>query len=171
MQELDANPATGDYAFGGILVYESTAPYEYYQGDLVEIGGQIDEYFGLTEMIPHNGNAVNLLGFGNDLPDAAVSRPASWPTTTRPSRRRRHHGRGLGKRLGPDLPSAVVDTPGFGEYIISDTGARADSLIVDPIAQLTYVPDLGDVVKVESYMDYAFGARASSCRSPTSTSS
>ena len=32
---------------------------------------EISEYFGLTEMIPHNGNAVYLLGFGNELPGPA----------------------------------------------------------------------------------------------------
>jgi hypothetical protein len=158
VQEPTENPATGDFSFSGILVYETTAAYEYYQGDMVAIGGQIDEYFGLTEMIPHNGNAIYLLGFGNDLPG-----PARASTRVLADNSLLDGNGNLGEAWESvwvqTWPAAVVDTLGFGEYIISDTGARADSLVVDPLTQLSYVPTIGDVLKITSYMDFSFNAR------------
>jgi len=160
VQEPDVNPATGDRKFSAVLVYETTAAYEYFQGDEVAIGGRISEYFGLSEMLPHNGNAVYLLSFGNDL-------PAASKVTTR--------------ELADDSPAnvdgdgimgeawesvwvqtfnaTVLDTLGFGEYIISSTGARPDSLVVDPLVALSYVGTIGDVLTVNSYMDYSFSRR------------
>jgi hypothetical protein len=160
VQEPEANPATGDFKFSAILVYETTAAQEWYQGDQVEIGGEIDEYFGLTEMIPHNGNALYLVNFGNELPPA--SRVAT--RTLADDSPAEIDGDGIMGEAWESVwvqtfPAAVIDTLGFGEYLIADTGARPDSLVVDPITQLSYMPMLGDVVKVESYMDYAFGAR------------
>ncbi|MEN8007756.1 MAG: FlgD immunoglobulin-like domain containing protein [Candidatus Krumholzibacteriota bacterium] len=160
VQEPEVNPATEDFKFSGILVYETTAAFEYYQGDMVAIGGEVDEYFGLTEMIPHNGNAVYLLGFGNDLPA-----PARVDTRTLSDDEgiavdgNGNMGEAWESVWVQTWPAAVEDTLGFGEYIITDTGARADSLVVDPLTQLTYVPTLGDVIKVTSYMDYSYGSR------------
>ena len=61
VQEPEVSPDWGTYAFGAVLVYESSGKYPYFQGDVVEIGGMCDEYFGQTEMIPHNAEAVNLV--------------------------------------------------------------------------------------------------------------
>jgi hypothetical protein len=154
VQEQDRNDDTFSYAFGGVLVYESSAMYEYYQGDLVEIGGYGDDYYGLSEMIPHNGNAVNLLDYGMALPEA--SRVATRILADD------IHTDGTGA-LGEawesvwvkTFPSAVMDTIGYGDYTIADKGA--DSLVVSPIVELTYVPTLGDVITVESYMSYDYG--------------
>jgi|GEM_PF-1236663 len=160
VQEPDVNPSTGDFSFSGILVYETSAANVYYQGDEVAIGGQIDEYFGLTEMIPHNGSAVYLIGFGNDLPG-----PARVATRTLSDDSPANiDGDGIMGEAWESVwvqtwPSAVVDTLGFGEYIVSDTGARADSLVVDPLTALSYVPTIGEVIKITSYMDYAFSSR------------
>ena len=60
VQEPLVNPATQSYEFGGVLVYETTGSYAYYRGDTVEIGGSCSEYFGMTEMIPNNPEAVYL---------------------------------------------------------------------------------------------------------------
>ena len=158
MQEVNKNPETHSYARGGVLVYEGTASYAYYQGDLVEVGGMGDEYNNLTEMIPHNADAVNLLDFGQDLPEAA-----KVPTVVLADDSM-HDIDGNGRR-GEDWESVwvqtfaavVLDTLGYGQYIVSDTGARADSMIVDPLVELTYVPTLGEIIKVNSYMEYGFG--------------
>jgi hypothetical protein len=160
VQEPTPNPATGDFKFSGILVYETTAANEYYQGDLVEIGGLIDEFFDLTEMIPHNGNAIYLVNFGNDLPPA--SRVGT--RTLADNSPTEIDGDGIMGEAWESVwvqtfPAAVLDTLAFGEYLISDTAARADSLVVDPITQLSYMPNLGDILKIESYMDYSFTAR------------
>jgi len=147
----------GGYAYGGVLVYEGTAAYEYFRGDVVEIGGYGQEYFGLSEIEPHNGDAVNLVAFGAELP------PASRVSTRVLADDTLEDGNGI---LGEAWESVwvrtfaaqVVDTLGFGEFIVSDTGARADSVEVDPEVALTYMPTIGDVLFVEGYMDYAFGA-------------
>ena len=155
IQEREEGPH-GGYAYGGILVYEGTATYEYFRGDVVEIGGYGQEFFGLSEIEPHNGEAVNLVAFGSELP------PASRVNTRILADDTGEDGNG---RFGEAWESVwvktfaaqVVDTLGFGEYIVSDTGARADSVVVDPIVDLTYIPTIGDVLFVEGFMDYAFG--------------
>jgi len=147
----------GGYAFGGVLVYEGTAANEFYRGDVVEVGGYGNEYFGLTEMEPHNGDAINLLAFGADLPVPArvKTRVIADDVLTD----------GTGK-LGEAWESVWVKTwasqvlgvSAFDEYYISDTAAWSDSCEVEPALELTYVPTVGDVILVEGYVDYAFGA-------------
>ena len=160
VQELAKNPATQSYAFGGVLVYESSGANLYYQGDVVEIGGTGSEFSGLTEMLPHNGNAINLVGFGHALPE-----PARVKTDALDDDRTSSDGNGaLGEAWESvwvqTYSAAVIDTAGLAQYrewLISDTGARADSLGVDTYAALAYVPTIGDVVHVTGFMDYEFG--------------
>ncbi len=157
VQEQETGPY-GGYAFGGVLVYEGSAAGQYFRGDLVEMGGYGNEYFGITEMEPFNGNAINLISFGNQLPPAARVATGDLADDLPSS----EDGDG---RLGEAWESvwvktraaAVLDTLGFGEYIISDTEQRPDSLVVDPAVELTYQPTIGDVIFVEGFMDYAFG--------------
>ncbi len=158
IQEADKNPETNSYAFGGVLVYEATAASSFYQGDLVEMGGICDEYNLLTELIPHNGDAVNILDFGQDLPEASrvLTRVLADDSLADVD------GNG---RLGEawesvwveTFPATVIDTLGYGEFIVSDTGARADSLVVDPNVELTYLPVIDDVLIITSYMTYGWG--------------
>nr|MEE4269143.1 FlgD immunoglobulin-like domain containing protein [Candidatus Krumholzibacteria bacterium] len=154
VQEQNRNPATNSYAFGAVLVYESSAFGEYYRGDLVEIGGMGDDYFGLSEMIPHNGLAVNLVDFGQDLPEA--SRVAT--RILRDDMQSDGNG-ALGEAWESvwvkTFPAAVQDTIGFGNFTIADKGV--DSLIVSPVVELSYVPTIGEVITVESFMRYSFG--------------
>lgn len=154
LQEQEKNPETNSYAFGGTLVYESSAMFEYYQGDLVEIGGVGNDYFGLSQILPHNGLAINLLDFGQALPEPAR-------VATRILRDDMHSdGNGaLGEAWESvwvkTFPSAVMDTIGYGDYTVADKGV--DSLVVSPIVELTYVPNPGDVITIESYMSYDYG--------------
>ncbi len=153
VQEMDKDPFTNSYGFGGVLVYEGTGSYEYFRGDEIEIGGQVDEFFGLTEMLPFNADAVNLVGFGAALPEAAVV------STRELADNSLLDGNGiLGEKWESvwvkTFPAAVVDTLGFGEYIVSSSASRADSLDVDPITVLAYQPNIGDVLTIESYMTY-----------------
>jgi predicted extracellular nuclease len=156
VQEMDVNPATKSYAYGGILVFEGTGTYEYFRGDEVEIGGQIGEFFGLTEMLPFNADAVNLIGFGAQLPEAVVL------STRELADKSLDDGNGiLGERWESvwvkTFPAAYLDSLGFGEYNISSTGALNDSLIVDPSTALAYLPATGDVITIESYMTFSGG--------------
>jgi hypothetical protein len=161
VQELAKNPATNSYAFGGVLVYESSGKYPYYQGDVVEVGGMGSEYFGLTEFLPHNGDAINLVSFGHALPV-----PSHAHTRAMADDMTRSDGNGAMGEAWESVwmqtySSAVVDTVGLAQYrewLISDTGARADSLMVDTYTGLAYVPTIGNIVKVTGFMDYEFGA-------------
>lgn len=158
VQEPEKNSETNSYAYGGVLIYEGSALYPYYQGDLVEVGGEVSEYNNMTEILPHNGNAVNLVDFGQDLPapsrvSTRVLADDSMPEVDG------------NPRLGEPweavwvetFNATVLDTLGYGEYIVSDTGARVDSLVVDPLLELTYEPMMGDVLKITSYIRYVGG--------------
>ncbi len=160
------NPVTGSfagtYAYGGVLVYEGTGldPANWFRGDLVEIGGRGGEYFGLTEMLPHNAGSIYLVDFGVDLPPAtrvSTRRLSDDVVGTDGSGAR---GEAWESVWVKTFTSAVIDTAGaaaYGEYMIADKASRADSLIVAPEAALAYVPVIGDVLTVEGFMDYAFG--------------
>lgn len=158
IQEADKNPETNSYGFGAVLVYEGTSSFAYYQGDLVEIGGMGDEYNNLTEMIPHNALAVNLVDFSQELPEA--SRVATRILADDSLADVDGNGR-MGEAWESvwieTFPATVIDTLGYGEYIVSDTGARADSLVVNPLLELTYLPVIGDQLVITSYMDYSYG--------------
>ncbi len=160
IQELAVNPATSSYAFGGVLVYEGSGKYPYYQGDVVEVGGTGGEYFGLTEMLPANAEAVNLIDFGHALPVPAV-------VATRVLNDDFVGTDGIGA-LGEAWESvwvrtpvsAVMDTTGlaqYHEYYIANTRAVADTVMVDPYPVLAYSPKPGDLVTVTSFVDYEFG--------------
>lgn len=161
VQELAKNPATSSYAFGGVLVFESSAKYPYYQGDVVEVGGHGDEYYGLTEMIPHNGDAINVVGFGHALPEPAIVHTRVLADDNAII----VDGNGNLGEAWEDVwvktfNSTVIDTVGLGKYrefMISDTGARADSLMVGTFAALAYTPIIGNVITVTSFVDYAYG--------------
>ncbi len=146
----------GGYRYGGVLVYEGTAQYEYYRGDVVEVGGFVDEYNFLTELQPHNGSAVNLVGFGAELPPAerAHTRVLADDVLTDGNGRLAEAYEMVWVKT---YASVVLDTLGFGSYIISDTGARPDSCVVEPYVDLTYQPTLGDVIYAEGFMNYQFG--------------
>jgi DNA/RNA endonuclease YhcR with UshA esterase domain len=160
VQELAKNPATNSYAFGGVLVYESAGKYPYYQGDVVEIGGHGEEYFGLTEMIPHTPEAVNLISFGHALPV-----PSRVKTNVLEDDRPTSDGDGASGEAWEYVwvktwNSAVIDTTGLAQYrewLISDTNSASDTLMVDTYATLAYTPTVGDVVTVTGFMDYEFG--------------
>ncbi len=155
VQEPEVNPATGTYAFGGTLVYEGSSTYSYFRGDLIEAGGHCSEYYGMTEFVPNNADAVYLRAFGQELPAApyVATRTLSDDVT--------NLGEAWEAVWVKTAPSVVVDTLGFasyGDFDISSTGAKADSLVVNPTLSLSYLANLGDVVKVEGVMEYVYGA-------------
>lgn len=145
--------------FTGIFVYEGTSTYgTVLPGDRVDIGGRIDEFYALTEMNPYNGSAVYLRSFGNDLPQPMYARTRDLADNTIGADGNGRMGEQYESCIVRTRVSAVVDTLGAGNYLISDTGARADSVIVDPfVTTLTYQPVIGDFVILEGWMDYSGG--------------
>ncbi len=160
-------PITGDYAgtyaYGGVLVYYGAGldPNNWFRGDLVQIAGRVSDYFGLTEYLPQDAGAIYLVDFGQTLPPAT-----RMPTHVLADDVVGTDGNGaLGEAWESvwvkTFTSAVIDTVGsaqYGEFMIADKDSRADSLIVSPANVLAYLPSLGDVLTVEGYMDYAYGA-------------
>ncbi|MBK8167339.1 MAG: T9SS type A sorting domain-containing protein [bacterium] len=160
VQEPLKNPATKSYAFGGVLVYESNGLYQYFPGDSVEIGGHGEEYFGLTEMIPHSPEAIRLVGFGQTLPPASRVRGNVLEDDRPISDGDGASGEAWESVWVQTWNAAVVDTTGLAQYrewLISDSGSPSDTLMVDTYAPLAYVPTVGDVVTITGFMDYEFG--------------
>lgn len=161
MQEQDVQDANGmnpgTRMHGGCLVYEGSALYEYYRGDVVEIGGVVNEYYNLTQILPHNGLAINLVDFGAELPPVRVPNHVLSDNTL-------EDGDGI---LGEAYESVWVktftsvvsdDAMGFGAFMVSDKDAVGDTVIIDPLVELTYVPVNGDVMTVEGHMTYSYSA-------------
>jgi DNA/RNA endonuclease YhcR with UshA esterase domain len=151
----------GTYKWGGVLVYEGTAANFVLRGDRVRVGGIVDEYYGLTEVNPHTPTAVYLISYGNELP------PPSRAHTRVLSDNSLDDGNGnLGeayesvwiKTYYSQVIERIMDSGGTTllAWLISDTGARADSCHVDPYVTLSYDPTIGDVVLVEGFMDFYY---------------
>ncbi len=160
VQEAAVNPATSSYAFGGVLVYEGSSNFvdQFYPGDEVRIGGMCDEYNSLTEMIPHSNVAVNLVSFPNDLPPATVVATRTladdYLSDVDGNGRMAEAWESVWVKT---MQSVVVDTTAYDDWLISDTGARADSLVVNPIAALAYEPVINDILEVEGFLNYYYG--------------
>jgi len=147
----------GSGTFSGLLVYEGTAANFLLPGDEVQVGGYIEEYFGLTEMNPHNGSAVELISFENALPAYNTAHTVVLADDTSTDG---YQGEAYESVLVSTFASTVIDTLGsaqYSEFMISDTGADADSLVVNAAFDMVYAPVLGDNVVVKGFMDYAFG--------------
>ena len=147
-----------DYRWGGVLVYEGTGSNFVFEGDFVQVGGRGEEYFNLTEMEPHNGSAVYIVSFGNDLPYPMYASTRNLADAVFMDDGNGRYGEAFESCWVRTKAAAVMDTLDFGVFIISDTGARADSVEVDPETSLSYEPILGDFIIVEGFMDYEFGA-------------
>ncbi len=150
-----------DGAFNGILVYEGTATNVVLPGDEVHVGGYVDEYFGLTEMLPHNGSAVYLISFDNALPAYSIVATDVLTDDNSPDiDGDSYSGEAWESVLVQTPASTVVDTLGYAQYgqmMISTTNTPLDTLIVDPYITLAYNADLGDVVSVAGFMQYDYG--------------
>ncbi|MBU1675226.1 T9SS type A sorting domain-containing protein, partial [bacterium] len=144
-------------AFNGILVYESSSGNYVLAGDEVEVGGYIDDYYGLTEMAPHSASAVEILTFSNDLFAPAKVHCGILNDDTLDDGDD-VFGEAYESVWVTTFGSTVVDTVGADQYNtfkISD--APGDTLVVDAIVDLIYVAQMGDVVGVTGFMDYAYG--------------
>ena len=150
-----------DGAWNGLFIYEGSAGNFLLAGDEVEIGGTVTEYYGLTEVNPHNASAVELVSFENALPTpvmvntAVLSDDETIDVDGTPAR-----GEPYESVWVKTFNSTVIDTTGSAAYStfeISDTGAQADSLIVDAGFNMVYTPVIGDQVVVTGFINYDYG--------------
>jgi len=147
----------GAGAFNGILVYEGSSGIFVLPGDELEVGGYIDEYYGLTEMAPHASSAVELISWSNDLPAAVRCQTGTLYDDTLDDGDN-VDGEAYESVWVDTYAAAVVDTVGAEFYnTFRITDVTGDTLIVDAIVDLFYVAQMGDVVRVEGFMDYAYG--------------
>ncbi|MBK7703960.1 MAG: T9SS type A sorting domain-containing protein [bacterium] len=147
----------GSGTFSGLLCYEGTAANFLLPGDEVQVGGYIEEYFGLTEMNPHNGSAIELISFENALPAYNQAHTVVLADDTSTDG---YLGEAYESVLVRTFASTVIDSLGsaqYSEFMVSDTGADADSLVVNAAFDMVYSPVLGQSVIVKGFMDYAFG--------------
>jgi len=160
-------PITGDYAgtyaFGGVLVYYGAGlnPNDWFRGDLVQIAGRVSDYYGLTEFLPQDAGAIYLVDFGQELPPASRVATHVLADDVVGTDGNGALGEAWESVWVKTFTSAVIDTAGsaaYGEFMIADKDSRADSLIVAPANVLAYLPTPGDILTVEGYMDYAYGA-------------
>jgi hypothetical protein len=157
IQEQETGPY-GGYRYGGVLCYLGSGYlFDFYRGDLVEVGGNGFNYFGLDQINPHNANAVNLVAFGADLPPAERANTRVLGDDVYDDDGTKRQGEAYESVWVKTYVSEVLGTGDFLEYWVSDTGAWADSLEVQPNQELTYVPMVADVLQAEGYMDYDFG--------------
>jgi len=144
-------------AFNGILVYEGSSIIYVLAGDEVEVGGYIDEYFGLTEMAPHTAAAVEVVSYDNDLfPPVAVSCGHLSDNTLEDLDD--IYGEAYESVWVQTMTSTVTDTTGFDPYftfLVSD--APGDTLTIDPIVDLINVYAPGDVVGAIGFMNLDYG--------------
>ncbi len=160
MVEMDVQDANGmnpgTRMHGGLLVYESSSMYEYYRGDVVEVGGMINEYYGLTQILPHNGLAINPVSFGADLPD-----PIRVPCHILTDQSVEDGNGALGEafeNVWVKTFTTVVysDDDGHGGYLVKDKDTDVDTLIVYPSDELVYLPVAGDAINVEGFMTFSY---------------
>lgn len=142
-----------DTGWNGILVYEGSGANYLLRGDEVQVGGYIDEYNTLTEMLPHNGSAVYLMSFDNELWAPALLTPdelADNSTLDGDS----YTGEKWESMWVQTTISTVIDTTGVAQYGNFDiTNAMPqDTLQVDPYVQLTYAAAPGDRVSVTGFL-------------------
>ncbi len=136
-------------AWNGILVYDRTGSLTFERGDEVVLCGQVNEYFGETELALHFSEAAELV-----TADATV--PAATSVAT-----------GLLQNVvsGEQYEGVLVHAEdcsvedadlGYGEWAITN-GTAADTCRVDDLGNYDYVPVVGDNVYVIGIVQYSYG--------------
>jgi hypothetical protein len=153
----------GDGAWSGILVFESSSSHFVLPGDEVYVGGHILEYYGQTEMVPHDGTSIVAVSYDNDLPAVPIVAPAILADDEHTSVDGDPNTGEPWESVIVRTPiSVVVDTVGsaqYNEFRIMEASAPNDTLGVNAIINLTYSADLADRVSVKGFMDYSYGER------------
>jgi len=136
-------------AWHGILVYDGSGTASFERGDYVVCCGEVDEYFGMTELSLHFAEAAQITAAKGDMVE-----PASIAT-------------GMLQNVvsAEQFESVFVEAEdctvydadlGFGEWAISN-GTATDTCRVDDYADYDYVPVNGDNVYVRGVVQYVYG--------------
>ena len=144
-----SNYAVGE-AQGGewsaVFIFEGSGANILFRGDRVRIAGTVDEFNGITEVIPVNGQAVELVSFGNDLPPIPVLSTSVLDTTE-----------GWESVIVATPKAAVADTVLAGaEWLLQDA-ASDSSVYVDPAPAVSISATIGEEMYVTGLLDTRFG--------------
>mgnify|MGYP003142610780 FL=1 len=81
IQEEDADADADSMTSEGVFVYCDTCPTAVALGDLVEVTGLAEEFFGMTQIDVSGGGTISVVSSGNSLPTpATITLPAPAPT-------------------------------------------------------------------------------------------
>lgn len=132
--------------WSGVFIFEGTGSNILFRGDRVRIAGRVDEFNGITEVIPISGQAVELVSFGNPLPPVTQISTSVMDTTE-----------AWESVIVSTFRAAVVDTSfGGTDWRLQD--ATSDSSIyVAPAPGASYVATLGEEMFVTGFLDTRFG--------------
>ena len=136
-------------AWHGIMVYDRTGSVTFERGDYLIVCGEVDEYYGNTQIALHfpeaaqltsaRGEAIGPVGIATGMLQNVVSAEQYESVF-----------------VGAADCTVYDDDLGFGEWAISNGGA-SDTCRVDDYAEYDYVPTNGDNVYVGGVVSYVFG--------------
>jgi len=138
-----------DGAWDGILVYDRNGMVDFERGDYVVCCGEVEEYYGMTQLALHFTDAAQLATPVGSMPD-----PVSVPTGLLQNVVSAEQYEGV--YVHAEDCTVIDENVGIGEWLISN-GAAADTCRVDDYADYDYVPQNGDNVYVRGVVSYSFG--------------
>ena len=144
-----SNYAVGELEGGkwsGIFVFEGSGANTFFRGDVIRISGYIDEFNGITEILPQSGASIDFVSFGAGLPPVpvvstdALDVSEEWESVIVATPR-----------------VAVVDTVfGGAEWTVKDA-ASDSTLYVDPAPAVSITGVVGEEMYVTGLLDTRFG--------------
>jgi DNA/RNA endonuclease YhcR with UshA esterase domain len=136
-------------AWHGIMVYDRTGSLTFERGDHVIVCGEVDEYYGQTQIALHFADAAQITAVPSDLVD-----PVSIATGMLQNVVSAEQYESV---LVHAEDCTVIDEDlGFGEWAISN-GTASDTCRVDDYADYDYVPVNGDNVYVRGVVGFVYG--------------
>ncbi|MCK5429497.1 MAG: hypothetical protein KAI94_08505, partial [Anaerolineales bacterium] len=161
--DCDADPATSD----GIFVYLGGSVDVVQSGDLVEVSGEVQEYYSMTEISASPGN-VMLISSGNPLPSPVDLTP---PFDEEAASRYFESLEGMyvameeaavvGPTTNADETWVVRADLGIARVFQDDAGGTGEILCVDDggLYEITPEAKVGDhVLDLEGALEYSYGA-------------
>ncbi len=130
----------GSGPWSGMLLYKPDGFVNV--GDLLEVTGEVSEYYGLTEIAY---GTVFVLSSGNPLPN-----PESLPAINIPQEQWES------VLVRADLADVVNPDLGFGEWLVDNCSG---SVVVDDMGSYSYVPAVGDLLNyVQGPLNFSYGS-------------
>jgi hypothetical protein len=128
-------------------------------GDSVSVSGDVDEFFGLTQIEQHFTDSWTSHGVAGELPGFDIQTTQLPPDSTGAVPAGEAWEGVLVQASGSVITNAAA---GFGQYFVDNTDPRSgEETLVDDEARfgglLTFEPALGDSVTVRGVGDFSFG--------------